>query len=125
MKQFNLQEYLANPSRKVITRDGRDVRIVCTDCKDEFPVVALVYNEEEQKESVECFYENGKYLDIDKHHLDLYFAPIKREGWINLFKGKNGAFSSNFIFETEKRAKEVIGEKHTTYLTTIKIEWEE
>ena len=31
MKQFNLDEYLKNPNRKVITRDGHDVRIVLTD----------------------------------------------------------------------------------------------
>ena len=31
MKQFNLEEYKKNPNRKVITRDGKSVRIVCTD----------------------------------------------------------------------------------------------
>ena len=33
MKQFNLEEYLKNPSRKVITRDGREARIICTEGK--------------------------------------------------------------------------------------------
>lgn len=33
MKPFNLEEYLANPSKKVVTRKGLDVRIVCTDVK--------------------------------------------------------------------------------------------
>ena len=33
MKQFNLEEYLKNPSRKVITRDGREARINCTEGK--------------------------------------------------------------------------------------------
>lgn len=27
MIQFNLEEYLKNPKRKVVTRDGRDVKI--------------------------------------------------------------------------------------------------
>ena len=31
MKQFNLEEYKKNPNRRVITRDGKSVRIVCTD----------------------------------------------------------------------------------------------
>lgn len=32
MKQkFDLEEYLADPSRKVVTRDGKQVRIICTD----------------------------------------------------------------------------------------------
>ena len=43
MKQFNLDEYLQNPSRPVVTRDGRPVRIICTDAnREETPVVALV-----------------------------------------------------------------------------------
>ena len=28
MKQFNLEEYKKNPNRKVITRDGKSVKIV-------------------------------------------------------------------------------------------------
>jgi hypothetical protein len=42
MKQFNLEEYLANPSRKVVTREGRSARIICTDAKEGYPVVALI-----------------------------------------------------------------------------------
>ena len=30
MKEFDLQEYLKHPSQKVVTRDGRKVRIICT-----------------------------------------------------------------------------------------------
>ena len=42
MKPFNLEEYLKNPSRKVITRDGRKARIICTDAKGGYPVIGLV-----------------------------------------------------------------------------------
>ena len=43
MKPFNLDEYLKNPSRKVTTRDGRNVRIVCTDKRGRNrPIVALI-----------------------------------------------------------------------------------
>lgn len=42
MKQFNLDEYLKNPNRKIVTRDGRAVRIICIDKKsDAWPIVAL------------------------------------------------------------------------------------
>ena len=30
MKEFNLKEYLENPERKVVTRDGKSVKIHCT-----------------------------------------------------------------------------------------------
>ena len=33
MEQFSLEKYLANPSRKVVTRSGHSVRIICTDRK--------------------------------------------------------------------------------------------
>ena len=43
MKPFNLKEYLKNPSRKVVTRDGRKVtKVLCTNAKGRFPIVALV-----------------------------------------------------------------------------------
>ena len=42
MKQFNLKSYIANP-RKVVTRDGRKVRIICTDREGSmYPIVALI-----------------------------------------------------------------------------------
>ena len=45
MKPFNLKEYLVNPLRKIVTRDGRPVRILCTDVKGHCPVLALAtYN---------------------------------------------------------------------------------
>ena len=46
MEQFSLEKYLANPSRKVVTRDGRRVRIICTDRRDlNFPIVTLIERE--------------------------------------------------------------------------------
>ena len=42
MEQFSLEKYLANPSRKVVTRDGRNARIICTDRKDlDFPIMII------------------------------------------------------------------------------------
>ena len=33
MEQFSINEYKNNPERSVMTRNGLDVRIVCTDFK--------------------------------------------------------------------------------------------
>lgn len=42
MEQFSLTEYLKNPNRKIITRGGRSVRIVCTDMiGTSHPVIAV------------------------------------------------------------------------------------
>lgn len=43
MRPFNLEEYLKDPSQKVITQNGRSVRILCTDKEgNNYPIVTLV-----------------------------------------------------------------------------------
>lgn len=126
MKQFDLEEFKKDTSRRVVTRDGREVRILCTDRMSEFPIVALVFDKAQQEDIVITFPKDGKYAQRGEQPLDLFFAPTKREGWVNVFRNKQGSYTENSIYETEKRAKEVIGEKHKNfYVTTTKIEWEE
>ena len=79
MKEFNLNEYLKNPSQKVVTRDGRNVRIICTDAMRNLPIVALVFNKEQEEEIVVTFQKDGKYIYKEEQPLDLFFAPTKRE----------------------------------------------
>ena len=124
MRFFNLDEYLQNPSQKVVTRDGREVRIICTDMKSDFPIVALIYDEEKQKESIECFFENGKYLffDADDSPLDLFLDNIKKEGWVNIYSEQEYRHPGENIFKTKEEA---IKYKDINYLATVKIEWEE
>ena len=126
MKEFNLDEYLKDPSKKVVTRDGRAVRIICTDMKSDFPIVALVYDEEKQKESIECFFENGKYLffDADDSPLDLFFAPVKKEGWVNIYDITRTNCISR-IYNTKEEAETIGKGCKSGYITTTKIEWEE
>ena len=122
MKEFNLQEYLANPSQKIMTRDGRKARILCTDMKNKQPVLALVT--EEDREDIHFYYQNGVWCnEFPNHKLDLVFAPVKKEGWINIFRCKTDLYIGD-VFET-KEAAEKMGKLSKNYITTIKIEWEE
>ena len=122
MKEFNLQEYLANPSQKVMTRDGRKVRIVCTDMKNEQPILALIT--EGNRENIRFYSQNGVWCnDFPNHKLDLVFAPIKKKGWINIFRCKTDLYIGD-VFETKEEA-EKMGKLSKNYITTIKIEWEE
>lgn len=126
MKEFNLTEYLKDPSQKVALRSGSDVRIICTDKKGEFPIVALVEDDDDEGEFTICYRKTGRFHIERESPNDLVFAFIKREGWVNIFRNKEGSYTENSIYETEQRAKEVIGEKHKNYyVTTTKIEWEE
>ena len=122
MKEFNLQEYLANPSQKVMTRDGRKARIVCTDMKNEQPILALIT--EGNREDIRFYSQNGVWCnDFPNYKLDLVFAPIKKKGWINIFRYKTELYIGD-VFETKEEA-EKMGKLSKNYITTIKIEWEE
>ena len=124
MKEFNLEEYLKNPSQKVITRDGREVRIICTDYKGLLPIIALIARGE--KEDINSFYENGRDNNTYLSNLDLFFAPIKREGWINIYKGIVKDYLPSVGQKVYKSKESAITNKRDdNYLTTVKIEWEE
>ena len=130
MKQFNLDEYLKNPSKKVVTRDGRSVRIVCTDrFSKDYTVLALVMTD--NQEDVYSYTENGQYLRNRINNMDLFFAPEKHEGWVNIYKAgvQRGAlgclvtrYVGSSIWPTEEAAKEAVDPDN---VVTIKIEWEE
>ena len=77
MKQFDLKEYLANPSKKVVTRAGTSVRILCTDKRDSTPVVALI-TDETGREYMAEYNVLGRYCDCEVDtSFDLFFAPEK------------------------------------------------
>ena len=122
MKEFNLEEYLKNPSQKVVTRDGREVRIICTDYKSDYPVIGLV-TIEENKELAYNFQKNGEYyFSEEESSLDLFFTSTKREGWINIYSEQEYRHPGENIFSTKEEA---IKYKDINYIATVKIEWEE
>ena len=126
MKQFNLKEYLENPSRQVVTRNGLPVRIICTDAKDTFPIIGLVKGHC-GTEYVNSFKENGAHSDNYsqiKSPFDLFFAPVKKEGWINLYINVCGTVSTDTtVFPTKEFAQ--ASRKYQHYIDTIHIEWDE
>ena len=127
MKPFSLEEYLKNPNRKVVTRDGRPVRIICTDRKgSNQPVIALIsLSEIANKEVVSSFTTDGYYFQEPGTSQDLFFAPEKHERWINLYKWDNSTrYYVSKPFDSEEEAME-FGRKDDNYLKTLKIEWEE
>ena len=125
MKPFNLEEYLKNPSQKVITRDGREVRIICTDAKGDEPIIALVYNNIREEENVYTYNREGIFYKDNDSCLDLFFAPIKREGWINVYKFEDDKRTIGCLFESEEEANLHKYDRASEYIKTIKIEWEE
>ena len=121
MKQFSLEEYTKNPNRKVVTRDGRDVRIICTDFDNpNYPGICEIkgskwpYN----------FTTNGELTKGEKLSGDLFFAPEKHEGWINIYRSESGFYLRGNPYKSKEEAEEVAKANYKNFCTTVKIEWE-
>ena len=123
MEQFSLEKYLANPSRKVVTKSGRDARIICTDMRcSPYPIIALVEKDSGVGEVTTYYTKDGKFNINDFTDLDLFFAPEKHEGWVNVYEEGTNRYLEGCICVTKEEAKRIRG---YGYITTIKIEWEE
>lgn len=125
MKQFSLEEYIKNPSRKIVTRDGKEARIVCTDKKGRYPIIALSQVLDDDDEEIHSYTKSGKmFMSIDSN-ADLFFASEKHEGWVNLYKDNAYYYLGSTIFsQSESEAKKRVV-KDCGYVGTIKVEWED
>ena len=140
MKPFNLKEHLANPYHKVVTRDGRPVRIICTNGKlfssgpnsNMYPVIALVKKSSNNEgknpnqEILVCYSADGHQVVGTNDRNDLFFETVKVSGCINIYRLITfpGRVSTGAIYKTKEEALSK-GEGKDNYLDTIFIEWEE
>ena len=118
MKPFSLEEYLKNQKRKVVTRNGRSARIICTDAKGNYPIVALI--EEGGYDNALSYTKDGKLYVGETNDYDLFFASEKHEGWVNVYRDFDDMMCGS-VFATEEDAKC----NAKTAIATVKIEWEE
>ena len=122
MKPFDLEEYLANPNKKVVTRDGRNVKIYCTNYYCQHPIIAQIEGEERSH----AFRETGQYNYYGESIGDLFFTPEKHEGWINIFKSSNDiAFLGQSRIFGSKEDAQKDGKDCESYVATVKVEWED
>lgn len=126
LKPFDLEA--AKAGTKVVTRDGLPVRIICFDREDDiFHIIGLVSSS--HGERVIAFNNNGKYYSDElPHSSDLFMAPVKHEGWVNVYKTDAPCFSatlhSESVFRTKEDAMMAIIDR-VNYIDTVKLEWEE
>lgn len=120
MKPFCLEE--AKAGKPVCTRDGRPVRILCLDAKnDRYPIVALV--DDDGEEGAYLYDKNGCFFTKKDSINDLMMAGEKHTGWINIYSNGLCYSTSTCIHKTEEIAKLRADSKHV--IATIKIEWED
>jgi hypothetical protein len=71
-------------TKPVRTRDGRSVRILCTDKKGNYPIVGLVTNED-GSETVCSYRLDGVYYSAGESGCDLVNVPVRVERWLNIY----------------------------------------
>ena len=125
MKAFSLEEHLKNPSKKVVTREGKKVRIICTDARGSYPVVALI--EESYYDNALSYTDDGKLYNGESNVYDLFFAPEKHEGWLNIYRSDECGFymRGKSPYTSKEEADKVAKANPKTFFTTVKVEWEE
>ncbi len=76
MKEFNLQDAL--DGAKVVTRDGRDVKIAGHNAvaDDNNELIGWV------ETICACWDERGRYVGSEMHERDLFMAPTERKEWV-------------------------------------------
>jgi hypothetical protein len=102
MKEFNLE--LVRQGKKVTTRSGHEVRIICTDFKSKgnTPILALL-KEEENKEEIIYFYTlKGKVYDDKESAFDLFMD--EDDEWVNIYEENRRCFISESPYLTQKEA---------------------
>ncbi len=103
IKPFDLEAY--KNGAKIQTRDGYEVRIICTDAKDkDFPIIGLVTSCDGNEDVVYYTLEGKVRLDTGVSNNDLVIVEEAEEFWSDKedkqAKGWIINFESNIIFHT-------------------------
>lgn len=72
-KQFDLQYYLEHPETKVVTREGRSVRIICTDAMSENHIKLVGLVQFSDYEDSLMFNPNGLVFENREDAFDIFF----------------------------------------------------
>ena len=124
MKPFYLEK--AKAGAPLCTREGFRARIVCFDAdNDRFPIVALLKSDN-GKEYPASFTKEGRFSDGKADcSKDLFMEGIKREGWINIYKALEEKCIGSVYNSKEAAMRMKVNEKDVTYITTVRVKWEE
>ena len=126
MKQFSLEEFKKNPNRKVVTRDRKNVRIICTDAKGDYPVIGLIRSLDNEDYPWR-FRIDGAILENEENENDLFFDTVTNDGWVNLYRTKSEMITFGYFRKTIEDAVKEIDNKSNDcrHIATVKLTWEE
>ena len=126
MKQFSLEEFKKNPNRKVVTRDGHSVRILCTDANGDYPIIGLIRSLDNEDYPWR-FRMDGAILENEENKFDLFLDVPLKHGWVNLYRTEKGMIIFGNVRETKEDALDELENTANIckHIDTIHIEWEE
>jgi preprotein translocase subunit YajC len=110
---------------KVITRDGREGRVICTDLNNPQPIAVAVWsNSKGTREHINQYLKNGKVSDSDNMMQDIFLPPKKE--YVNLYREDNGFFRvTPNPYQSKSEAENMsdyADERGWTYIKTIEVE---
>ncbi|MFV0325353.1 MAG: hypothetical protein ACK5LF_13420 [Bacteroides xylanisolvens] len=125
MKPFDLEK--AKAGAPVCTREGFSARIICFDAdNDRFPIVALVKDSITSNEYPVSLTKKGRFSDGEADSpKDLFMVGEKKEGWINIYEALKERCIGAVYNSKETAMRMKVNEKDVTYITTVRVEWEE
>ncbi len=82
---------------KVVTRDGRLVRILCIDAHGEYPVIVLI------DDRPYTFSISGNYHATGIANLDLFMAPVTVAKWVNIYHDPTHGYLYDSKEEADRR----------------------
>jgi hypothetical protein len=114
MKPFVLEEALAGA--EVI--NGKQERVTdiayLTSVNSSYKVYAVINGESSQYTEFGCI-----FGERNNHLMDLFMAPVMKEGWVNIYTGGRIGYCLN---NTEEEARATAA---PDLVASIRIEWEE
>lgn len=91
------------------TRDGRPVRLLCTDKKGEFPVVGVVPYDDGGAEDMEEWTSTGGYYSDQDGDTDLDLVPMLEKVTVNVYRCLDGRVRAVEVPATLANVLEFLG----------------
>lgn len=112
---------LDNPPEGLQTQTGRAARVLGKlDNYGDFPYVIAIHDG--KQEHTYLANRSGKVNTLETSRKQLTTGPVKKEGWINLFRHPSRLAKTGCVYET--RGEAILAASYNR-LATIKITWEE
>ncbi|MFP5142622.1 hypothetical protein ACJEEV_14535 [Bacteroides xylanisolvens] len=99
---------------------------VLTQITKDFLLFALIKDSDNSDEYPVCYDKEGNFFDGEKDHpKDLCMVGIKKEGWINIYEALKERCIGVVHKSKEEAMRMKVNSQGVTYITTVRVEWEE